>query len=543
MHPSLAVPHRGNTTTRRAAAGVRAVMKNVELSMGQGEALAWRIVEVAPDAILLVAADGCIQKVNRRAETLLGYARDELLGQPMEILLSDALREKHRHVLRKAYARQPESRPMGSGRELVARCKDGRLLPVEVSLAPLDLGVGGGVVVTVLRDVTERRRDAALLAVHRVQLETLFLLSPDGLVSFDHEGRVKLVNPAFLRMAGLLAADIVGRPAGELERLLRELAENPEQWPGLDACFAGQEANVGPDETTTGARPSHALTLRRPRGTVLELVGVTSNTASVSRLLYVRDVTREAETDRLKSEFLAHAAHELRTPMASIYGFTELLMTQELDAPTRQDLLATIHKQTQWLVDIINELLDLSRIEARRGKDFRIEAVPLAPLVGETVAAMNIDPVRWPLVVHIPDDLQAARADAAKLRQVLTNVLSNAVKYSPAGGAIDLRCGTREIDGKTFVEIAITDHGIGMTPEQTARVGERFYRADTSGNIPGAGLGMTIAKEIVELHGGEVGIASTPLAGTTVTLWLPAGTPSQAPAPGAPFLVRQPSGV
>lgn len=142
MHPSIAVPHRGNTTTRRAAAGVRAVMKNVELSLRQREALAWRIVEDAPDAILLVAADGCIQKVNRRAETLFGYARDELLGQPMEILLPDALREKHRHVLRKAYARQPKSRPMGAGLELVARCKDGRILPVEISLAPLDLGVG-----------------------------------------------------------------------------------------------------------------------------------------------------------------------------------------------------------------------------------------------------------------------------------------------------------------------------------------------------------------------------------------------------------------
>ncbi|WP_052473471.1 sensor histidine kinase [Sulfuritalea hydrogenivorans] len=366
------------------------------------------------------------------------------------------------------------------------------------------------------------------------QVDTIFALSPDGLVSFDGKGRVKLVNPAFLRMTGLRATEIVGRPPAELERLLRELAENPEQWPGLGVCFAGQEAKVGAGETAAGEGPSHPLMLRRPRGAVLDLVGVNSTAAAVSRLLYVRDVTREMEVDRLKSEFLAHAAHELRTPMASIYGFTELLMSQEFDDATRRDLLATIHRQTEWLIEIINELLDLARIEARRGKDFRIEAVPLAPLVGDTVAAMNIDPARWPLVAHIPDGLPAARADAAKLRQVLTNVLSNAVKYSPAGGAIDLRCGTREIEGKTFVEIAVADHGIGMTPEQAARVGERFYRADSSGNIPGAGLGVTIVKEIVELHGGGFSLRSTLGAGTTVTLWLPADVQPHAPEGAVP---------
>ncbi len=249
----------------------------------------------------------------------------------------------------------------------------------------------------------------------------------------------------------------------------------------------------------------------------------------MSRLLYARDVTREMEVDRMKSEFLSHAAHELRTPMASIYGFTELLMTQEFDAPTRHDLLATIHKQTEWLVAIINELLDLARIESRRGKDFRIEAVSLPPLVDEVVAALRIDPARWPLVAHIPDGLPAVRADAAKLRQALTNVLSNAVKYSPGGGVIDLRCGARDMGGKTFVDIAVTDHGIGMTPEQAARVGERFYRADTSGNIPGTGLGMTIVKEIVELLGGGLIRQSAPGVGTTVTLWLPADGRSHAP--------------
>ena len=214
--------------------------------------------------------------------------------------------------------------------------------------------------------------------------------------------------------------------------------------------------------------------------------------------------------------------------MASIFGFTELLIAQEFDDATRKDLLATIHTQTAWLVDIINELLDLARIESRRGKDFHIEAVPLAPLVREVTAAMQIDVARWPIGVDCGDDLPPVRADAAKLRQALTNVLGNAVKYSPQGGAVDIRCGFESRDGKPFIGIRVTDHGIGMTPAQAARVGERFYRADTSGNIPGTGLGVTIVKEIVELHGGSLAVSSTKGVGTTMTLWLPA-----APADGS----------
>ena len=360
------------------------------------------------------------------------------------------------------------------------------------------------------------------------QLNTIFSLSPDGLVSFDRDGLVKFANPAFLRMTGLLATDVVGQAQEALECRLRELAESPGQWPGLEACFLGVTAGaVIADIAGAAPAPAHGqrqlLSLRAPRSSVLDLVGVSSDAATVSQLLYVRDVTHEIEVDRMKSEFLSHAAHELRTPMASIFGFSELLMTQDFDEATRKDLLATIHRQTAWLVDIINELLDLARIESRRGKDFHIDEVPLAPLVDEVVSAMQIDQARWPLAIVCIEGLAPVRADGAKLRQALTNVLGNAVKYSPRGGAIDICCVSCERDGKAFGGIAITDHGIGMTPEQVARVYERFYRADTSGNIPGTGLGMTIVKEIIGLLGGTVDLVSEPGVGTRITLWIPAG--------------------
>ncbi len=388
-------------------------------------------------------------------------------------------------------------------------------MPVEISLVPLGREAAGEVIV-VIRDVTERCRTGALLTERGVQLNALFELSPDGMVTVDMAGRVTFVNPAFLRMTHLPARAIVGLPLEAAWRLLRERAANPAQWPEPGEFLA--EPGVG----ANGTDARHRLELRDPRKAVLELTRRNVTAEGVGHLLYVRDVTHEVEIARLKSEFLSHAAHELRTPMAGIYGFSELLMTQEFDAATRKDLLSGIHAQTERLIDIINELLDLARIEARRGQDFRIETVPLAPLVGDTVAAMNIDPARWPLATDCADNLPVLHADAAKLRQALTNVLANAVKYSPEGGAIEIRCGAHDRDGKHHIGIAVTDHGIGMRPDQVARVGERFYRADTSGMIPGTGLGMAIVKEIVELHGGDFTIDSAVGAGTTVVLWLPA---------------------
>jgi len=421
------------------------------------------------------------------------------------------------------------------GRVLEQRLGDGRWLMIVEHRTPSGHIVGNRI------DITALKRSEATLADRNAQLDNLFQLIPDGLVLFDGEGLATFANPAFLRMTGLLAGEIIGRPQEALERRLREQAEDAERWTGLDACFVARRTGPG-DGDARAERKRQLLVLRRPREAVLELVGVVSAAASVSRLLYARDVTHEIEVDRMKSEFLSHAAHELRTPMASIFGFTELLMSQDFDDATRKDLLSTIHTQTAWLVDIINELLDLARIESRRGKDFRIEAVPLAPLVREVAGAMQIDPARWPLRVECAEDLPPVRADAAKLRQALTNVLGNAVKYSPKGGAVDIRCARRSRDGNHFIGIQVADHGIGMTPAQTARVGERFYRADTSGNIPGTGLGVTIVKEIVELHGGSLDVESEPGVGTTITLWLPvAVVQGNHPSPsGVPALSAEP---
>jgi signal transduction histidine kinase len=240
-------------------------------------------------------------------------------------------------------------------------------------------------------------------------------------------------------------------------------------------------------------------------------------------IMYFRDITHEDTVDRMKSEFLASAAHELRTPMVSIFGFTELLLRRKYPEDRRADMLETIHRQSGLLVKMINELLDLARIEARRGLDLRIDVYPLAELIQKSVSGlMRAESDRQVVIGEFPQ--VAVLIDIEKMQLAMINLLSNAFKYSPQGGNVSLCVTTQQATGANFAVISISDQGIGMKPEQVARAFERFYRADTSGNIPGTGLGLSMVQEIAQLHNGKIELTSEYGIGTTAKLWIPIAT-------------------
>jgi signal transduction histidine kinase len=207
--------------------------------------------------------------------------------------------------------------------------------------------------------------------------------------------------------------------------------------------------------------------------------------------------------------------------MASIFGFAELMLKRPVPPDRQRDVMETIHRQASLLINMVNELLDLARIEARQGKDFRITEHALGPLLEETVGALMIQGDPRKVEVRAEHGEVRLMVDHDKTRQAITNVLSNAYKYSPGGGSIRLHTSLREVDGQQQVGVSVTDSGIGMTPAQKARLFERFYRADPSGNIPGTGLGMCLVQEIMELQGGQIEVDSEPGIGTRVTLWFP----------------------
>jgi signal transduction histidine kinase/integral membrane sensor domain MASE1 len=361
---------------------------------------------------------------------------------------------------------------------------------------------------TVREQTNEIRAKSGIVEDRNAQLNALFTLSPDAFVAFSPDGRVKFANPAFEQMTGISRSEAEGSNDEEFEAKLRCRLERPERLPSLSTCFC---------ET---AEP-RILTLKIPKRTVLQVVGIHSNATSVSRILYFRDITREDEVNQMKSDFLAHAAHELRTPLTSIFGFSELLLKRKLSESTQRDLLESIHRQISWLVDIINELLDLSRIESRQGKDLNITNIDPTSFIRQILHDQPGDETRWPVTLELPDNPGEMIADEATLRQAIANMLSNARKYSPDGGIINVSV-IPETEGR--IGICIHDHGMGMSTEQLAHYGERFWRADKSGVTPGTGLGVSIVAETMKLLGGSINVKSDAGEGTSVTLWLPAAS-------------------
>jgi PAS domain S-box-containing protein len=371
-----------------------------------------------------------------------------------------------------------------------------------------------------IQDVHDHRVAEQLIREQSERLGAVFALSPDGFVSFTVEGRVSDVNPAFTRLTGLSAERVIGLDEVGFVDLLCSHAQSAPAARDLRALLDS------PDRQETLAwQARHRLVLawREPADRMLAFDLQEARGLAVSRVLLVRDVTLEAEVDRAKSSFLSMAAHELRTPMSSIYGFIELLLTREYQPQRRQDLLNKVHRQCEVMVSIINELLDLARIEHRRGADFQVETVDLAGVVGHVCHDFQPPQGRAAPMLGQPAQARSVRADPNKLGQAFLNLLANAYKYSPQGGPVQVRFPQRtDEQGRLWLGIAVEDHGIGMTAEQLAHLGERFFRVDKSGNIPGTGLGVSIVQEIMALMGGTVTVDSEAGRGSVFTLWLQA---------------------
>lgn len=456
--------------------------------------------------------------INAAFSNISGYAVDEVIGRNCRFLQGTDREDPDTRA-----ARQEIRTAMDEGRSTVVTLqnyrKNGSSFWNELTVSPVRDAKGTIThFVGVQTDVTQRIQSELTLAEHGARLNAIFALSPDGFMVFDQDGKLVYVNPALYSLTGI-DLDIFDSSVdlASFEKALAQCCDSNQPYVSVAASETrllaeGQDGEQGEDK-------GELIYLTMPAPRILERRIRRGGRAGQTLVLYFRDITRETEVDRMKSEFLSTAAHELRTPMASIFGFSELLLRRQYDEKTRRDLLETIHRQSGLLINLLNELLDLARIEARAGKDFKIRVQPLAPIIEDTVAALLVKDDPRIVSVNLPEAHVLVRVDAEKLRQAVTNLLSNAYKYSPKGGEIELDCVVN--DNHKVIGIRIRDHGIGMTPEQLARAFERFYRADSSGNIPGTGLGLCLVKEIVELQGGKIDMESTFGQGTTVTVWLP----------------------
>ena len=331
----------------------------------------------------------------------------------------------------------------------------------------------------------------------------------DGIIVTDIYHRIILMNPAAEDLLNIRFSRVIDRPVEFAVRdpILRERIKTTLERKEIDAGF---------DFEMPVEKKSNPCIIRACSSVIEDKNGVATGIVTL-----LHDVTRERELDRMKDAFVSTAAHELRTPLTSIQGFSEILMTRPDIGPAEgKKFLTYIHEKSASLNSILNDLLDLSRIESGAGFAFQMVRDDLWPLVSRVMARFRSQATGHDLIFRVPEQPCFLDFDPQKMEQVLENLLSNAVKYSPGGGPIMIDAFSEDGDCTVVIE----DRGMGMTPDQVQQVFDKFYRADaTNTAIAGTGLGMSIVKTIVEGHGGTVCVESKKGRGTRVAVTLPVG--------------------
>jgi len=387
-----------------------------------------------------------------------------------------------------------------------------------------------------IRDQAERlgvllREQQVEASKSRAILESI----ADGVIVTDAEHRVVIFNSSAEQILRLdrttavdrLAVDFIGVYGAAGKRW----AETVEAWrrqPALDA--------------TRQDVLDERLELDDDRIVAVSVAPVILGDEFLGTVSIFRDITREVEVDRLKSEFVATVSHELRTPMTSVKGYVEMLLMGAVGSINEEQrrFLQTIKGNIDRLGGLVNDLLDISRIESGRVA-LSLEPVDVGVILGEVREAVlrrgRIESKPLEIDLHLPDSLPPAWADRDRLRQIINNLVENSFNYTPAGGLIDLMA---RHEGSRIV-VSISDNGIGILPADLPKVFERFYRGEQALNmsVAGTGLGLSIVRQLVEMHGGEISIQSegSPGKGTVCTITLPA-----APAVEPPELPRDRKG-
>ncbi len=504
------------------------------------------IVESSDDAILSKTLEGVITSWNSGAENLFGYTASEIIGKSISILIPPDRQEELPEIVERIRMGEIVKRY-----ETVRVSKDGTLIDVSINVSPIrDIECRVIGALAIAYDITEQKRMIEELATRSRELESsnkeLAIRSRElegmrsrlrAIIDASHEAMLFLtpdgypieVNSCFTNFFGLDATTVLAQSPDQLTALLKELFEASGSLdPSLIWSTADQEYIFR--EQLVQAEPSR----REFDFSSLPVRNV--DQTFIGRLYVWHDVTHERAVDRMKSDFVSMVSHELRTPLTSIKGYVGLLLTDQTVGELtelQREFLEIAQNNSRRLVALINDLLDLSRMES--GKiELQRKPLNINLLIHELMPSFQLrwEAKRQTFTLHLPEGDPIVLGDTERVTQILSNLLSNANKYTPDEGHIALSVET----AGSIACVAITDSGIGLSTEEQALLFTRFYRARNAVTeaVSGTGLGLVITRSLVEMQGGEIQVSSVPGHGSTLRFTLPL-----AQAPGLPALPRE----
>ncbi len=506
-----------------------------------------RLFESAKDGILILDEDtGRITDINPFLMEMLGYTKKELLGKrPWDIgeLKNAGLsRDSYVTLQKEGYIRYED---------LPLETKDKR--SVEVEFVSNSYYVNHKKVIQCnIRDITERKRAERALERIRNQYKTILQAAGDGIIGVDEEGRITFVNPAAEKMFGYDAGELIGQPGHTLwrhsrieaglcsreKRLITKAFRDGKTNSGIDEVFWVKDgASIPVEYTTTPIQEGDA-----DAGMVVVLRDVTQR-----KMFQEAEVRRIAAdtANKAKSDFLANVSHELRTPLNAISGFSEVLLDELYGKinDKQREYVNNIFDGGKHLLNLINDILDLSKVEAGKMK-LEVGRFLLKDELNSSLALLKEKAVKHGIRLDYeiaPEADGEIEADERKFKQIMYNLLSNAVKFTPDGGAVsvkarsisDLRLPVEdlqsEIKNRTsaihgdFIEISVEDTGIGIAPGDIPKLFHEFTQLEAgyTKSHDGTGLGLTLTKRLVELHGGSIGVTSEVGKGSTFVFAIP----------------------
>jgi PAS domain S-box-containing protein len=509
--------------------------RQAQESLRRSEARMRTVLDSALDAVIGMDARGVVTGWNPRAEAIFGWTREEALGRTLaELIIPPGLREEHARGL-DHFVAGGEGPLLGRRVEMRALKRDGSEIPCEMSIIAVRDGDSWSFH-AFAADIAERKRSEEELRRQLAFRGAITTQLGEGLYALDGEGRMTFMNPAAERMLGWRESELLGRFTHDIIHFQRA---DGTPVPATECAL------LGVMRSGTSVR-MHEDAFTRRNGTVFpasctsspivdngKVVGVVTafhdisdrrqeETRRITLLTREQQARQDAEAaNRLKDEFLATLSHELRTPLNAIMGWAHLLRTGGLDEATSARALETIDRNAKAQNQLINDILDVSRIIT--GK-LHLAVQPLDPGPVVEAALETVRPAAEAREIQLEASLAPSTGtvsgDPDRLQQVVWNLLSNAIKFTPKGGRVQVRL--RPVDDQA--EIVVTDSGPGISPEFLPHVFERFRQGDasTTRSHVGLGLGLAIVRHLVELHGGTVEATSAGEGqGATFTVRLP----------------------